>query len=269
MKKHFIQYKDQKIAIFTKGDPSSYPIVMLHGNSLSSFTFKNQFNQPDFKNYYLVSMDLLGHGDSERAGKSAEHYSFNGVLKQISYVISQLKISKPTIVGNSLGGHLALHYHSETKNTNGLMICGTPPLTSSLNLEEAMLPNPDIDLAFKAEHTADDRNKLSMLLTGRQDPDINALLKKSDPLFRSSFVNSLSTEPFEDETMIVRKMDVPLYIFQSEKETVANLEYIKELKMPNLFENKIHVHPEGSHCPQYTDPKVFNNELKRFINHLK
>jgi len=102
-------------------------IILLHGNSSSSKVFEPVFNS-DIA-YTLLAIDLPGHGESERA----ENYGYPQIREKLLDQV--LKVEEPLIlVGNSLGGHLAIEILNNITNSKGILIFGTPPLKRPLNL---------------------------------------------------------------------------------------------------------------------------------------
>ena len=84
-----------------------HPVLLIHGNSASGEVFKKQFQSALGKKYRLIAPDLPGHGDSDVA-VDTETYSFPGYARVLAELINTLGLKKVTVVGWSLGGHIAL-----------------------------------------------------------------------------------------------------------------------------------------------------------------
>lgn len=90
----------------TWGDSSRPAIVFLHG-----FTWDGASWGPIAESlcdrFYCVAPDLPGHGATSRPEPVAE-WSFDRVLEALVEALSQLGLSRPHLVGYSMGGRLAL-----------------------------------------------------------------------------------------------------------------------------------------------------------------
>jgi pimeloyl-ACP methyl ester carboxylesterase len=86
---------------FGKGDP----ILCLHGLGGNIFTWRN-FSQPFSSNHKLILVDLRGFGASPRP--IDRHYSLEEHADQIYGIILRDKLTNLTLIGNSLGGAVAL-----------------------------------------------------------------------------------------------------------------------------------------------------------------
>ncbi len=99
------QLKRNGIALFYeeagKGAP---PILLVHG-----LAGDHTFMTPQFEHYRsthrVVSMDLRGHGQSE---KPQQEYTIAGFADDLAWLCRELGIYKPVLIGHSLGGMIVL-----------------------------------------------------------------------------------------------------------------------------------------------------------------
>jgi len=99
--------KINNIHITRKGQGSKY-IVFLHGNSLSSETFKLQFEDDALNNYKLLAVDFPGHGKSGWSDNKERDYNLFGFRDAIVDIIKHLNIKDFIFAGHSFGGHVAI-----------------------------------------------------------------------------------------------------------------------------------------------------------------
>jgi pimeloyl-ACP methyl ester carboxylesterase len=93
-----------------KGKPF---IVFLHGLAGNYSEFTHQINA--LKNdYSILAFDLLGHGKSSKP-KDAKYYKSDYGVKLILDFLKKNKITKPVIIGFSLGGFLAAKLSEKIK----------------------------------------------------------------------------------------------------------------------------------------------------------
>mmetsp|Transcript_20615 Transcript_20615/g.29896 ORF Transcript_20615/g.29896 Transcript_20615/m.29896 type:complete len:197 (+) Transcript_20615:513-1103(+) len=75
LRQEFVQCEKYKIRTVFAGNPANPPLVLIHGHSMSSTFFYRNFADLVDMGYYVIGMDLLGWGRSERppfTGRTAE-----------------------------------------------------------------------------------------------------------------------------------------------------------------------------------------------------
>lgn len=68
----------QKIAYY-ESSGSGPAVMLIHGNSASSQTFKAQVMGEFGQKYRVVAMDLPGHGESDQAASRGKHTTCRGM----------------------------------------------------------------------------------------------------------------------------------------------------------------------------------------------
>ncbi|WP_406844666.1 alpha/beta fold hydrolase [Flavobacterium soyae] len=99
-----ILYKNTKISFTDSGEGNA--IVLLHGfleNKKMWAEYVNLFSEK----YRVITIDLLGHGESDCLGYVHEMENNADVVYE---VLQSLKIEKATILGHSMGGYVALAF---------------------------------------------------------------------------------------------------------------------------------------------------------------
>ena len=108
-----VQTGNYQTFIHEGGDNSSETIVFLHGSGPGVSAKSNwQHILPHFnEKFHVVALDIFGFGNTDHP----ETYPKNGVewmnerLKQVLTLMDSLGVEKAHLVGNSLGGVIALH----------------------------------------------------------------------------------------------------------------------------------------------------------------
>jgi len=100
----FIFFKRAKIHYNDYG--KGKVIVLLHG-FLENSTMWNGFITQWSKNNRIVTIDLLGHGQSDCLGYI---HSMELMANTVAKVLAHLKIMKATFIGHSMGGYVALAF---------------------------------------------------------------------------------------------------------------------------------------------------------------
>lgn len=94
----------------TYGKPQHPPLVLLHGFTGSALTWSPLFAPLSSYNFYLIALDMLGHGRSD-APADPERYSIQHCQKDILAALQQLDVQagQAILLGYSMGGRIALY----------------------------------------------------------------------------------------------------------------------------------------------------------------
>jgi pimeloyl-ACP methyl ester carboxylesterase len=99
-----IQFKNTSISFTDQGKGTA--IVLLHG-FLENQKMWDAFVPEFSKKYRIITIDLLGHGNSEPLGYV---HSMEDNADVVHAVLSELRIRKAVFVGHSMGGYVALAF---------------------------------------------------------------------------------------------------------------------------------------------------------------
>ncbi len=260
-------YKKRKINYHLQGDVSKKTIVFIHGNSLSSKTFAEQFN--GIKNIPLLAIDLPGHGLSERPAEPEKTYSILGYIEVLKFVLAELKISDFILAGHSLGGHIALEASNELLGLKGLVIFGTPPLGMPPEMDKAFLPNAAMAFLFQDQITDIEINILSEALTNNENTEkLKSEIRITDGNARSFLAASIPQGLFKNEIQLTENLSIPIAILHGGGDALISKEYINGLTIPTLWKKKIQIINNAEHCPQIEQPSAFNTILTDFFNSI-
>lgn len=99
----------------TYGDASKTPLVLLHGWGVDSSIFDNIIKS---LNYYVITIDFLGFGKSD---KPISPLSLNDYVSSLEQLIKHLKLRDIILLGHSFGGRVAIKYNYYY-NVNNLIL---------------------------------------------------------------------------------------------------------------------------------------------------
>lgn len=254
-----------KIAFLDNEINSNTTVVFVHGNSMSSQTFNQQINNSNLNQFRLLALDLPGHGESESNPK----YSISLFANILVDFCESLKLKNIILVGHSLGGHFAIQALPKLDNCLGLVLVGVSPIKIPLNIEEAYLPSKIMPLLFKKELTSTDVNVFTSNLTTENN---FTLLKSNiincDSKFREHIAASITNGDMTDEVDKLEKSTIPIALVFGENDTLVNLNYIKNLSIPGLWQEKIFIIKNAQHFPHLEKPEKFNTLLRDFIESI-
>tara|TARA_R110002049_G_scaffold95397_8_gene234277 strand:- start:2840 stop:3655 length:816 start_codon:yes stop_codon:yes gene_type:complete len=250
-----------KIAYLDNEVQSDKTLVFIHGNSMDSKGFKNQFNSSDLNKFRLLALDFPGHGNSEKTNS----YSVIQFIDVISSFCSRLKLQNFIIAGHSLGGHFAMQSLPKLVGCNGAFIFGAPPIKTPLNLDEAFLPHPVMPLLFKKDLNHEDMDLFAKSVTcNKNELYIKESIKTTDSDFREQLVLSIQNGDMVNEVAILKNLIFPIALLCGKNDVLVNTDYIKNLSMPTLWQNKLILIEDASHCPHLENPEVLNKLLVEF-----
>ncbi len=241
---------------------ADHALVFLHGHTSSMTVFDPIFNDP--LPCDMWRFDLPGHGQSRHL-PNEEAYHYKNLMAMARAFIME-HVQKPFfLVGNSLGGHMAIELLPQLEHCLGTIIFGASPVAKPLNAAEAFHPteagaylleeNPSDDLVAKC---------LDMVTSNEIVKDhLRDAFMQSDSNFRPAFVKSFFVEQtYDNEKAIVESTDKAVYCIHGLKDVSVNLTYLKSLR--NIRE--IYELENCGHYPSLEQPEQFRKILQEILN---
>ncbi len=87
------------------GNPGAPPLIIVHGLHDHSHSF-DDLARGLVDRFHVFGIDLRGHGDSE----TTPYYAFGHFVLDLHNMIRALRLSRPVLIGHSMGGELVAHY---------------------------------------------------------------------------------------------------------------------------------------------------------------
>lgn len=247
--------------ILIKGS-SKGTIVFIHGNSSSSKVFRAVL-ESDLIQQTKIAVDLPGHGLSNKDYVEDKDFSFNSYKKKLLNLIESID-DDILLVGNSLGGLLAIEIAKDIERLKGLVIFATPPLKKPLNLEEAFLPVPELQTFF-TENPSDLEIELAAKATVYNKDLVPAIQEQfcaANPKVRKALAIDVGNEVFENEYEIFTKLDKPRFIIAGRQDPSVNLIYLQKM-VENCHEDcELIMFEDCGHFPSLEKPQEFIITLK-------
>ncbi|MBM1105427.1 alpha/beta hydrolase [Aurantibacter crassamenti] len=247
-----------------KNADSKYTIIYIHGNSVDSEIWQNQLNSSLFSEYRMLAIDLPGHGKSTKC----DGYSVPNVVKILAATIQEY--SNVVLVGHSLGGHFAIETLPFLNNCKGIFVFGTAPVKKPVNMHEAFLADERMPLLFQKNLNPNETEDFTRFICKKSDLvpyNFKERIHNTDAKFREDIGLSLANGELANEVEILAKTEMPVAILHGKNDSLVNLEYLKQLSIPNLWRNKINI-IESSHSPHLEKPEEFNRLLLKFLENL-
>lgn len=257
-----------RLAALVTDHPAEQGVVFLHGNSACKELFVHQLNLCQRERIAALAIDLPGHGASERAAHPQQTYSLPGYAEAIREVIAATGWTAIHLVGWSLGGHIALELLALEPKTSSAMIVGTPPIAMSASgVQEAFLPSPTMDLAFKPSFTREEALAYTNGMLGQDvvlpEGFVDVVLTTDGMARHWLAVNGMSGKG-QDEKLVVETVRKPLAVVHGLRDPFVNYEYLRSLRYSCLWRDQVMTLDAG-HAPHFEQPTVFNPLLLSFL----
>jgi pimeloyl-ACP methyl ester carboxylesterase len=253
-------------------------VVLIHGITGSSETWDDVF-EPLAERYTVVAPDLLGHGAS---AKPRGDYSLGAYASGLRDLLSALGHDKGTIVGQSLGGGVAMQMAYQFPDR-----CERMVLVSSgglgrdvhLLLRAAALPGSELVLPVLAANRVLNAGSAIGGVLGRlglrAGPDLEELWRGFSSLgdveARSAFIHSLRgvIDPrgqrvdASDRLYLAERM--PTMLLWGERDRIIPAEHGRAAAemIPGC---RFELFPDSGHFPHRDEPRRFVKVLTDFID---
>lgn len=102
----FITLEGVETYIVDKGKENEKAVILINGIAVSCYTWRGVLDILSNK-YHVLTLDFRGTGFSE---KPNGEYSINALTKQIHELMKHFNIDSTVLIGNSLGGEVALDF---------------------------------------------------------------------------------------------------------------------------------------------------------------
>ena len=290
-----------KIAWFVENEKDKTPLLFLHGFGANSNHWRKNIKNFAKNDYTVYSMDLLGFGESDQPGIKEIGKLDNGiwcdqVTDFITDIIRPINLNKIVLIGNSLGGLVALTCAvSIPEEISGIIASPLPdPIGLQINASEyeskfksikykliklfvSLLPIEFIlfvinrfkliyyflDFAYQKKEFVD--KELFNLISIPSKKASAARALRAMCLGMATRSNKLKSSFLLKVISKVKK--VPFLLIWGEKDNFIPLNYGK--RIAKLFPwVELKVISNSGHCVHDEDPQLFNKISKEWIKKI-
>lgn len=245
-------------------------VVFIHGNSAGKEVFYKQFRFFSDRNYSLLAIDLPGHGGSADAENPEDAYTIPAYARIVQGLLGLLSIDTVSIVGWSLGGHIALEMVGSGFPASSIFITGTPPMGPGLeDFAAAFLPTPSGVVTTSADAPDEAIRAYVDDLYGTLKPvpeHFYKLAERTDGRARARMGEhwAMGTEGCP-QRKVAAEWHNPIGIAHGNSDQFIARDYLFSLDWANLWGGRIHEFNGIGHAPFLEDPAAFNTILQQFL----
>jgi pimeloyl-ACP methyl ester carboxylesterase len=257
-----LQLKDGG-AIYYETMGEGVPVVFLHGGFGDRRMWNDQFAE-FAKNYFVVRYDQRGFG------KSAKPNAKYSPVSDLEILLDHLKIDKAHLVGNSMGGILAIDFViQKPSRVRSITVVGAGPNGIEPRKEEAERMTAVFKLAKE-----ESLSKATALWIQNPMIAVTSSLPKTAPLLKTMIEDNASIFemrfwPFEqtDPPAVKRlnEIKVPTLIVIGDKD-IPGVQTAAEAATAGITGAKKVVMKNADHLPQMDNPEEFNRIVKEFLS---
>lgn len=101
-----------KIRVVECGEPTSPPLLLVHGWGCSAFVFRRNMPALADAGFRAIAVDLKGHGLSDKP-VAAHEYTIESLVEHLLEILDALGLDRPALAGHSLGASLIYHFAAQ------------------------------------------------------------------------------------------------------------------------------------------------------------
>ena len=140
-----ITFVDQGYTVNISDNGDGEPVLLVHGLGVSRSSFEKLAVVMSQSGYRVLLPDIPGQGGTDR--DKNRNYSIDSQASFLKRLLDHFKIDKPIIIGNSMGGHIALSFGLLYPNrVKKLVLISPAGLT-----DKGILPYPLLDVEMVNE----------------------------------------------------------------------------------------------------------------------
>jgi 2-hydroxymuconate-semialdehyde hydrolase len=252
-------------------DGNGEPLLLIHGSGPGVSAWANwRLVFPVLsQHFHLYAPDVVGFGYTERP-KDIQ-YSVNVWVEHMINFIETMNLGKVSIIGNSMGGALALHIANRRPDlVKKLILMGSVgiefPITEELDAVWGYTPSIEnmkkiIGILSNDPSMAENDNLVKMRYEASIQEGFQESYSAMFPPPRQRHVNALALT--EEQ---LRAIEVPVLLIHGREDRVIPLEKTS-WKLSRIIPNAhLHVFPNCGHWVQIEKTELFIGQVMEFLN---
>ncbi|MEZ4797128.1 MAG: alpha/beta hydrolase [Flavobacteriaceae bacterium] len=259
---NFVTYKNAKIHYSDEGKGKT--VVLLHG-FLENISMWNNLKPHLAKTHRVISIDLLGHGQSDNIGYI---HTMEVMADAVNRVLKHLKINSAVVVGHSMGGYVSLALlEANPKLVKGICLMNSTAIADSsekkTNRERAIVAVKENQKTFVSVSISNLFRPKSRII---YKDDYKKVKREALETSVQSIVASLEGMKIrKDRLTLFRQIAIPKMVILGKKDSI--LDY--KLQMSYYSNSDINVvsFPDG-HMSHIENIEDFTYNIMHFIEYF-
>lgn len=241
-----------------KGDP---PLLFVHGWCCDHTYWRKQV--PLFRRRHrVVAVDLRGHG---RSSKPKQDYTMAAFARDLEWLIVQLDLRRPVVIGHSMGGVIALHLAGRNRRPlSSVVIVDSVLFPKFDRRERALLPQIFAGLEGPAYQDVARQVIDDFLFVPASPPRLHRQVREAMVRAPQHVMSSCFRNLWIDNTAAARAVKVPALAIVAGQRNIAELAAAKRA-VPGV---QLGVTVGAGHFIQLEAPQQLNAMLQTFIAQL-
>jgi len=245
-----------------QGDPSGTPVILLHGYADSWFSYSTVLPLLDSK-YRIYILDQRGHG---KTTQPMGGYAMQQFAADVIAFMDEMKLTKATIVGHSMGSFVAQHVAvAAPERVTKLVLEGSATtIRNNTVIELQREVNLLKDAAPVPESFARDF-QVSIAFQPLPQEFLAGVVKESRNVPVRVWREVMAEMVAPEANAELKKIKTPTLIVWGDKETIFPRSE-QDLLVSALKNSVLKVYPNTGHAPHWERPERFAKDLAEFIN---
>ncbi len=242
-------------------------LIFIHGNSSSSKIY-DHIMLSEVITSTKIAIELAGHG-SNLNGFSNKDFTSSAYSGELLDFINSIE-DDILLLGNSMGGHLAIEIAPKVKRLKALVIFGTPPLSKPINFEEAFIPVAALQTFLTEDPTEEQIEEAAHIavFNKAKATEIIKDFEMANPKVRSVLAADLMNNNFQDQKEIFINLNVKKFIIAGKQDPSVNPEYLKHVKDLCKDNCEIIFFDQCGHYPSLEKPEEFLKTIKSITTQI-
>lgn len=272
MEKKTIIINAIELAYFELNSDARETIFFIHGNSVSSLSWKKQLASELLKPYRLVAIDLPAHGDSGASSIEQQDYNLPGLGLIMANAIKELAGDKPYLMaGISLGTNILAEALANDLEPAGVVLGGSCIVGGDYTVNSFVMPNTNVYVVFTDDSSLNEVSQYaSQAMLSTEEEGVNDFISdyyRVKVPFRSTLADSIGKQQYSDEIALVNSIKKPVLLIFGKDELVVAPDYLDDASL-SLWQDSIFKLPGASHLVHIDQPDVFNKLLADYAKDM-
>lgn len=272
MEQRIITVSNIKIAYLIKNESAKDIIFFIHGNSVSSRSWKKQLDSELLSNYRLIAFDLPAHGDSGASTNPEQDYSLPGLGLIVANAIKALADNDAyVLVGLSLGTNILAEALAFDLKPAGIVLAGSCIVGGKYTIESFVKPDTNVHVVFTEQSPKTELRKYASEVMFAPDAiDIEEFISdyyRVKSYFRSCLNTSLQQQNYSNQIALVQNINKPILLIFGKDERIVNPDYLDDAPF-NLWHKTIFKLSRASHLVHIDQAGEFNRLISDYAKDM-